>query len=463
MSRPNFLQVSCAGLFAVIGFFTIAQSAVGQQARLYYFTAQNCPPCKQMMPVVDRLARQGFAVTKIDVETQPKWAKHFDVSATPTCIIVADNTIYGRSSGILSVDRLKRAMVETERLAKSARQKKSKSPGSQYASHNRNSGSTTNVRTQPSNQNSSVQTPAQSNSASPKQIAYQATVRLRVEDPEGISHGTGTIIDVRDGHALVLTCGHIFRESAGKGEIMVDYGFDQKNVKRSRGRLLQCDWDEKDVALVTMSIERKIQPVLLAPASQQFRRGESAFSVGCSHGKPPTVKDCQIKRVAMYGLANSNSNVKAKKIDTTVKPVDGRSGGGLFAADGRLIGVCNAAATEVDEGIYSAMENVFWQLKQARLTHITGASPQRLASNRSQNTSSTTGLKQPQKKVWTIQAKSPDGRVYTINNPSPELMQRIASESQVNGSDSRMRPGDMPAVRQSRLPAVNQYRAQSPR
>ena len=44
-----------------------------------------------------------------------------------------------------------------------------------------------------------------------------ATVRLRVEDAQGRSFGTGTIIDARSGEALVITCGHLFRESKGKG------------------------------------------------------------------------------------------------------------------------------------------------------------------------------------------------------------------------------------------------------
>ena len=42
-----------------------------------------------------------------------------------------------------------------------------------------------------------------------------ASVRLRIDDPDGHSTGSGTIIDARAGEALVLTCGHIFRDSKG--------------------------------------------------------------------------------------------------------------------------------------------------------------------------------------------------------------------------------------------------------
>ncbi len=458
MSRLNLWKLVSGGFFAILSVAAFSPFAEAQQARLYYFTSANCPPCRQMMPTIDRLSSQGFAVSKIDVGVQPKWAKHFNVTQTPTCVIVADNTIYGRNTGIISLDRLRRAMVETERLAKLDRTKKTNghvrtvsAPANNRVPSTANRAQSTIAKT---SYDAEIPTASHSQRLSPKQIAFRATVRLRVEDPEGISHGTGTIIDVRDGHALVLTCGHIFRESAGKGEISVDYGFGD-SAQRSRGRLIQCDWDEKDVALVTMSIKKSIQPVPLAPASLQFQRGERAFSVGCSHGKDPTIKECQIKRVAMYGLANSKSNVRAKKIDTTVRPVDGRSGGGLFTTDGRLIGVCNAAATEIDEGIYSALENVYWQLKQARLTHI--------GSNSTNSRNRQAQRQTTQQNVWTIQAKAPDGRVYTVSNPSAELMRKIASESRRNiNSSPQLQPRDMPVVRQSQLPN-SQYRAQSPR
>ena len=62
-----------------------------------------------------------------------------------------------------------------------------------------------------------------------------ASVRLRVEDPDGRSCGSGTIIDARQGEALILTCGHIFRDSKGKGPIEVDL-FGPGGVQRVTGR-----------------------------------------------------------------------------------------------------------------------------------------------------------------------------------------------------------------------------------
>ena len=64
-----------------------------------------------------------------------------------------------------------------------------------------------------------------------------ASVRLRVEDANGHSCGSGTIIDARDGQALILTCGHIFRDSKGKGQIEVDL-FSPSGQQRVPGQLI---------------------------------------------------------------------------------------------------------------------------------------------------------------------------------------------------------------------------------
>ena len=54
------------------------------------------------------------------------------------------------------------------------------------------------------------------------QELIESSVRLTIGDPQGFSYGSGTLIDARSGEALVLTCGHIFRDSQGKGDISID-------------------------------------------------------------------------------------------------------------------------------------------------------------------------------------------------------------------------------------------------
>ena len=65
-------------------------------------------------------------------------------------------------------------------------------------------------------------------------------------------------------------------------------------------------------------------------------------------------------------------------IETSGAPTIGRSGGGLFNSKGELVGVCNNADPEGNEGIYAAIESVHEQLDRLGLKDIyskPGATP----------------------------------------------------------------------------------------
>ena len=67
-----------------------------------------------------------------------------------------------------------------------------------------------------------------------------ATVRLRVFDGHGYGAGTGTIIDTHGEEALVLTCGHLFRDTKGEGKIEVDLFIDGQ-VETVIGQLIDYE------------------------------------------------------------------------------------------------------------------------------------------------------------------------------------------------------------------------------
>ena len=52
------------------------------------------------------------------------------------------------------------------------------------------------------------------------------------------------------------------------------------------------------------------------------------------------------------------------------QPTIGRSGGGLFSADGMVIGVCNAAEPVDREGLFAALGSIHAALDQQRLTSL---------------------------------------------------------------------------------------------
>ena len=181
------------------------------------------------------------------------------------------------------------------------------------------------------------------------QLALQATVRLRVIDPTGASRGTGTIIDVHGEEALVLTCGHIFRESQGKGAIEVEM-FAPGARGPVAGHLLVYESEEGDFGLVSVRPGIPVTPVRVATTNHRLRRGDAVFSVGCNYGADPTVRVSSISAVDRY--------VGPPNIETHGRPVEGRSGGGLFTADGQIIGICNAADPQEDRGIYAALPTI---------------------------------------------------------------------------------------------------------
>jgi hypothetical protein len=86
------------------------------------------------------------------------------------------------------------------------------------------------------------------------------------------------------------------------------------------------------------------------------------FTVGCDKGASPSVRASQISGVNRY-QGPPNFTVAGQ-------PCDGRSGGGLFTAEGMLIGICNAADPQDDEGIYAALGSIHWQLDQLQLSEI---------------------------------------------------------------------------------------------
>jgi hypothetical protein len=57
-------------------------------------------------------------------------------------------------------------------------------------------------------------------------------------------------------------------------------------------------------------------------------------------------------------------------VEVSGLPVQGRSGGGLFTADGQVIGVCNAAVPTDNEGLYAALASIHAELDQAELPFV---------------------------------------------------------------------------------------------
>ncbi len=317
--------------------------------RVLFFTMDACPPCRQTEPGIDQLRVEGIAVSKIDARQYSDYARQCQVSQTPTIMVVQGNEVLARHTGPMSYDELRGMLAHSQQLADRAATPPSRDPA--LAQGNTRAA----VSTQLANREAT-------SNLTPEQRALQATVRFRVEDDQGASFATGTIIHRQGDEALVLTCGHVFRDSQGQGTIKSDLGFAFGPPRTVVGKLIYYDAQAHDIALVAIPCPLPIEPVAVAPESMAVQTGDAIFSVGCDRGADPSIRPSQLKAVTTYsGVA---------KYDIQGRPVDGRSGGGLFSAGGQLIGVCNAAAVEVDEGIYTGLQSVYWQFAKTNLTHL---------------------------------------------------------------------------------------------
>ncbi|MGD9723885.1 MAG: trypsin-like peptidase domain-containing protein [Pirellulales bacterium] len=339
----------------------------GSDTVLLDFHASWCAPCRSMAGTIEQLERAGYPVRKVDVDRERALADRYRVETIPCFVLVVNGREAGRVTGATRRNELvalfDRAGVKPQSATAGIARAQSPDPGA---------GAVPALSGNPQS-NSTAQLPGPSNIAeaglssdavTPQQL-IASSVRLKIEDPKGSSYGSGTLIDARQGQALVLTCGHIFRDSQGKGQIYVDLlatGAPQKVP----GRLVSYDLD-LDVALVSIRPGVPVQVAPVAPRGQRIERGDKVITVGCNNGGPPT---------AIYSqLTSLNKFVGAPNLQVAGMPVEGRSGGGLFTADGLVIGVCNAADPADNEGLYAALDSIQGQLDRAGLMAVYAARP----------------------------------------------------------------------------------------
>ena len=439
----------------LIGFAVSTASA--SNAVLIDFSSPHCAPCVAMQPVIAQLEQSGVPVRHVNVSTEPQLATRFGIRSTPTYVVLVDGKEVTRLSGSQTLGDLREALAinPSGPLIQTGAQWKPQRPDPStfdiHSAPQTRMAMLTNHRDSANLDSAnldSARSPDQPGSeampsggmANAVERAEAATVRLRVYDGNGYGAGTGTVIDTHGDEALVLTCGHLFRETKGEGRIDVDL-FVGGEVKTVAGHVVDYDSEDRDIALVAIRPGFPIQPVPLIQSGGQVRTGQMAFSFGCDRGDPPSRRDTRITGVNKY-----NQHLGVSNLEISGAPIDGRSGGGLFDDQGRLIGVCNAADYKEDLGIYAGPGSVHWQLGKVNLAHlyesktaplspIQTEAPQRLAALPTPNPVSQASLTQSLpsdvsgKEVIVIirDRDNPSGsaQVKTIAEPTAEFIDLI--------------------------------------
>jgi thiol-disulfide isomerase/thioredoxin len=338
----------------------IALSGASQTVLLDFYT-DWCGPCRAMNPTVQALVKAGYNVQRINKDRNPALAAKYDVQSIPCFVMVVDGREVDRVVGGTTYSRLEQMFKVS--AATAAANPLAAMPAQMPAP---SAPPTVSLPPMPPQSNAAVAPPLMASQQPSPPISppasaaagvsdatlIAASVRLRVEDANGHSCGSGTIIDARDGEALILTCGHIFRDSKGNGQIEVDL-FGPGGQQRVLGRMISYDSGPRDVGLVAIHATGPLVTARVAPPGYRIQRGMPVVSVGCNNGNPPSAQHSQINSLDKF--------VGPPTIQVAGQPVEGRSGGGLFS-EGYVIGVCNAADPSDKEGLFAALDSIHAEL-----------------------------------------------------------------------------------------------------
>ncbi len=358
-------------------FFLASNVAVAGETALLQFSSPHCGPCRQMKPVVAQLAAAGYPVQHVDVTSQRNMARRFAVSGVPCFVALVDGQEAGRMVGATSYSQLeqlcRRVGIRPEREARNSaadtrrgRRRRSStrvSDNKDQTQRSSSSGPTSLARADSPAQSAHQISPDSQAKQIPEKVvqrAMAASVRLKVSDPQGHSWGSGTIIDSLEDQALVLTCGHIFRESKGRGQVLVDL-MGPGGPQGLQGRVLGYDL-HSDVGLVVVSAPRRLPVIPVASSTYRLRVGQPVVSIGCGFGGPAKAEPSRITSINKF---QGPDNIQVAGL-----PVQGRSGGGLFSAEGFVIGICNAADPQDREGLYAALSSIHRALAAADLSSV---------------------------------------------------------------------------------------------
>lgn len=175
------------------------------------------------------------------------------------------------------------------------------------------------------------------------QRAMRANVRLLIQTHLGTMFGSGVIVEVKDQQALIITNRHVidptFAESRG------DYGMELDSLPevevmfvsgaKQTGEVIWLSPDKVDLALVRVACEDdkvRVADCKLFPA---ITHGESVFAVGNPIGLGWSLTRGTVSAIRQHDIGERE--IPVIQTDTAINR--GNSGGGLYNAQGQLIGI----------------------------------------------------------------------------------------------------------------------------
>ena len=431
----NRLYLSLLALvFAVITSSSSAvASSVGDCVAMYFYK-QGCPQCQAMQRPIEQLIESGWAVRAIDANREPEIAVRWHVLRYPTVVLVRNSREVDRIMAPATMQELQQRLL----AGSSPDSIRERAPSAMQ------SGITVRGQSVPAivpmatallssaavKSDLSISSQASRNSPQASSTRYidpsMATVRIRVDEPSHEAVGTGTIIDTVQGEALVLTCGHLFRDTQGRTPIIVET-FVNGVPKQHQATLIDFRADTADIGLVSFRPSHEVGAVRLVDHRERLREGDTVYSWGCDQGAIPSRRDSRITKLNRYqGEPN---------VEVLGAPIQGRSGGGLFNARGELIGVCYAADNErYNEGLYNAPEVVYQQLNRLGLQRLynSAADAASMAQTSPSPLDKSASTNAMASRMTVMVEQNGTTKRWEIENPTPELLSSLQQQSALN-------------------------------
>ena len=145
---------------------------------------------------------------------------------------------------------------------------------------------------------------------------------VRTFDADGLPLGSGSAVVIRP-HKLITNC-HVLGRARSFSLV--------KEKVSYKGALEEVDI-ERDFCLISVADERFDAPVVKLADSDQLSVGQRVVTLGNPRALEMTLSDGLISRL------QRNDEGALEAIQTSAPFSPGSSGGGLFDADGRLIGI----------------------------------------------------------------------------------------------------------------------------
>ena len=367
------------------------------EIELLDFTASYCQPCQQMVPVLQQMQKDKFPVRQIDISEEPELARRFNVDRVPTLVLMVQGKEAKRFIGLTDEAELRDQMNRAARRLSETRERTDVAaaelpaglafnPGTDEAVAEPEANTETSSESKSSLKDvfrgllsgnkkpAAMQFPtlrAQSPDAeSPMDgllTAEAATVRVKVagvssKDGKKIQDvGTGTIVYSAAGQAIILTCAHVFLDMATKDAKIEIEVFENGKPLSYPASLIGGDHNS-DLAFLKIQSTKVMPAVRLTAAAPGVTKDQSLVSFGCNGGADPTLLKTKVVDINRY---NGPANLVC-----SVDPQSGRSGGGLFDANGSLVGVCSCADRKLKEGLYMAHSPILELVKGLKLTSI---------------------------------------------------------------------------------------------